>query len=224
MTPLETQIEYAFRDPALLARALTHSSFYNENRKQSQGSNERLEFLGDAVLGMLTAEYLYTANPGLPEGELTKLRSHMVCEPSLCAVAASLTLGEHLQLGKGELAGGGRSRPSVLADAVEALLAAVYLDGGVEAARLFFNNHIKPVVSKQASFKDYKTQLQELVQRQPNRVIAYELVSEDGPDHAKVFTARVTVDGNVCGQGSGSSRKDAEQRAAAAAMEAGSWY
>ena len=223
MTPNEQKIEYIFKDHRLLAMAITHSSFYNENRRAAEGSNERLEFLGDSILGLLTAEYLYQTYPNLPEGKLTKLRSAMVCEPSLSAVANVLSLGVELKLGKGEELSGGRTRPSVLADAVEALLAALYLDGGLDTARSFFNQFLKGAEQKTLRFTDYKTEFQEEVQQQPNRVIQYNLLSEEGPDHAKVFTVNVTVDGTVCGHGTGSSRKDAEQRAAAAALETRLW-
>ena len=224
MTDIEMRIGYTFNNPALLDMAMTHSSYYNENRRTSPGSNERLEFLGDAVLGLLTGEYLYRAHPTMPEGELTKLRSKLVCEPSLCAVANDLALGDLLQLGKGEQSCGGRTRPSVLADAVEALLAAVYLDGGLPAAQAFYDRSIRPIVTEKAAFTDYKTQLQEIVQRQPNRVITYSLDREDGPDHAKIFTAGVHIDCIRRGTGQGGSRKEAEQHAAAAAMGDSSWY
>ncbi|MCL2546688.1 MAG: ribonuclease III [Oscillospiraceae bacterium] len=218
------RIGYTFQSPALLEMALTHSSHANEHRRSSQGSYERLEFLGDAVLGMLTAEYLYQAHPTMPEGELTKLRSQLICEPSLCAVAKSLELGKVIRLGKGELSAGGQTRPSVLADVVEALLAAIYLDGGVVAARDFYQQHICDIVVKASAFNDYKTQLQEIVQRQQGRKIAYSLDSETGPEHAKTFTASVAIDDIKRGTGNGHSRKEAEQKAAEMAMGDKTWY
>jgi len=218
MTDFQQRIGYTFQDKRLLEQALTHSSYYNENRNSSAGSYERLEFLGDAVLGMLTAEYLFLTYRKMPEGELTKLRSQLICEPSLCAVAKSLQLGKLLRLGKGELSGGGRTRPSVLADVVEALLAAIYLDGGWYAARDFYAQHVRDIVTKSNAFNDYKTQLQEIVQRRPSRTIAYKLEQEQGPEHEKIFTVSVAIDGVKHGNGSGHSRKEAEQKAAQAAI------
>ena len=222
MQDLESRLGYTFRRPALLENALYHSSYANEHRSAGVGSNERLEFLGDAVLGLVTAEYLYGKHPDLPEGDLTRIRAALVCEESLHEVAQSLQLGDFLLLGKGEESGGGRRRPSILADAVEAVLAAVYLDGGIDEARALIHRILLEKEQEQvveSRRRDCKTELQELVQRKPNQVLHYEPVSESGPDHAKVFAVAVTLNGQVIGLGSGHSKKEAEQSAARAALE-----
>jgi ribonuclease-3 len=218
MDAIEKALGYAFLDKSLLEHALTHSSYANENRGRSQSSNERLEFLGDSVLGMLVAEYLYRAHPKLPEGELTRLRANLVCEQSLVLVAQKWNLGAHLKLGRGEESGGGRRRPSILADAVEAVLAAVYLDGGLaEASRIIhafvLDNEAHDVI------RDYKTALQELVQGESKQALVYHLQGEHGPDHAKIFSVEVCIDGVFAGEGEGRSKKEAEQAAARAAIE-----
>lgn len=219
---LEQALGYRFRNITLLQNALTHSSYANERWRDSLASNERLEFLGDAVLGFVSADFLYRKHPDLPEGELTRIRAALVCEESLHEVAQSLRLGEFLLLGKGEESGGGRRRPSILADAVEAVLAAVYLDGGIDEARALIHRILLEKEQEQvveSRRRDCKTELQELVQRKPNQVLHYELVSESGPDHAKVFAVAVTLNGQVVGLGSGHSKKEAEQSAARAALE-----
>ena len=218
METLEARLGYAFRDRSLLENALTHSSYANENHS-AKGSNERLEFLGDSVLGMVTADFLYGAHPQLPEGDLTRLRAALVCEESLAEVADRLDLGSYLRLGKGESGGGGRERPSIRADAVEAVLAAVYLDGGLEEARALIRRLILDREEEKAVHRDYKTALQELVQREAGQVLAYRLVGESGPDHAKEFTMEVDLNGTVVGKGTGHSKKEAEQMAAKAAVE-----
>lgn len=218
METLETKLGYSFRDRSLLENALTHSSFANEN-KSPMGSNERLEFLGDSILGMVTADFLYRRHSDLPEGDLTRLRAALVCEDSLAEVADRLDLGAYLCLGRGEDAGGGRERPSIRADAVEAILAAVYLDGGLEEARGLIRRLILDREEEKAVHRDYKTALQELVQREAGRVLAYRLIGESGPDHAKEFTVEVGLDGKVVGTGTGRSKKEAEQMAAKAAIE-----
>ena len=218
METLEARLGYAFRDRSLLENALTHSSYANENHS-AKGSNERLEFLGDSVLGMVTADFLYGAHPQLPEGDLTRLRAALVCEESLAEVADRLDLGSYLRLGKGESGGGGRERPSIRADAVEAVLAAVYLDGGLEEARALIRRLILDREEEKAVHRDYKTALQELVQREAGQVLAYRLVGESGPDHAKEFTMEVDLNGAVVGKGTGHSKKEAEQMAAKAAVE-----
>jgi len=217
---LEAAIGYQFHNITLLQNALAHSSYANERWHDSLKSNERLEFLGDSVLGVLVADYLYRNFPNRPEGELTRMRADMVCEKALAAVAANLNLGKHLMLGRGEELGGGRNRESILADAVESVLAACYLDGGMEAAVQFVNKFILvnvPVTKLQNT--DYKTALQELVQQKKNQVLAYHLVGESGPDHDKQFRVELTLNDVVVGAGSGSSKKRAEQAAACAAME-----
>ncbi len=219
---LEQHLDYTFHDLRLLRAALYHSSYANEHRAQSVSSNERLEFLGDAVLGFVSADYLYRKHPDLPEGELTRIRAALVCEDSLHEVAQRLHLGDFLMLGKGEESGGGRHRPSILADAVEAVLAAVYLDGGIDEARALVHRILlekEPEQVVESRRRDCKTELQELVQRKPNQELRYELVSESGPDHAKVFTVAVVLNGQVVGLGSGHSKKEAEQSAARTALE-----
>lgn len=219
---LEQHLDYTFHDLRLLRTALYHSSYANEHRAQSVSSNERLEFLGDAVLGFVSADYLYRKHPDLPEGELTRIRAALVCEDSLHEVAQRLHLGDFLMLGKGEESGGGRHRPSILADAVEAVLAAVYLDGGIDEARALVHRILlekEPEQVVESRRRDCKTELQELVQRKPNQELRYELVSESGPDHAKVFTVAVMLNGQVVGLGSGHSKKEAEQSAARTALE-----
>lgn len=212
---LEDAIGYHFKDIRLLQNALAHSSYANEQWHNSLLSNERLEFLGDSVLGMLVARFLYTTFPQRPEGELTRMRADMVCEKTLAGVANTLGLGNHLLLGKGEELGGGRHRNSILADAVESILAACYLDGGMEAASAFVSRFILvQVPADHIHHVDYKTKLQELVQRKRDQVLGYTLVGQSGPDHEKVFIVEATLNGKVVGSGSGSSKKRAEQDAA----------
>ena len=218
---LEAAIGYKFRDISLLQNALAHSSYANERWHNSLMSNERLEFLGDSILGMVVAEYLYRSFPDRPEGELTRMRADMVCEKTLAAVAGRIDLGRHLLLGNGEEQGGGRSRDSILADAVESVIAASFLDGGMEAARTFIQKFILVEVPvKKLHNVDYKTSLQELVQQKKNQALTYTLVGQSGPDHDKRFEVEVKLNGKVVGLGSGSSKKRAEQDAARAAMEA----
>ena len=217
---LETAIGYRFRNISLLQNALAHSSYANERWHNSLLSNERLEFLGDSVLGMLVAEYLYRNFPDRPEGELTRMRADMVCETTLAGAANRIGLGEHLLLGHGEQRFGGRQRDSILADAMESVIAAAFLDGGLEAAKGIVQRFILVEVPvKKLHNADYKTQLQELVQQKKNQVLSYVLVGESGPDHDKQFTVEVSLNGAVVGQGTGSSKKRAEQQAACAAIE-----
>ena len=218
MESLEAKLGYTFSDRTLLENALTHSSYANENHSPG-GSNERLEFLGDSILGMVTAAFLYRTHPDLPEGDLTRTRAALVCEGSLHEAAQGLGLGEYLRLGKGEDAGGGRKRPSILADATEAMLAAVYLDGGMEAVRPIIRALILDKEQEKAAGWDYKTALQELVQRRPGAGVYYKLTRESGPDHCRSFEMEVSVDGKVIGAGAGRTKKEAEQMAAKAAME-----
>ena len=217
---LETAIGYRFRNIQLLQNALTHSSYANERWHNSLLSNERLEFLGDSVLGMLVAEYLYRNFPDRPEGELTRMRADMVCEQTLAAAANKIGIGEHLMLGHGEERLGGRNRNSILADAMESVIAACFLDGGIQAALKVVQQFILvDVPVTKLHNVDYKTQLQELVQQKKNQVLSYALVGESGPDHDKQFEVEVSLNGNVVGSGSGSSKKRAEQSAAASAIE-----
>ena len=217
---LEKAIGYQFKNIALLENALSHSSYANERYHNSLMSNERLEFLGDSILGMMVADHLYRNFPDRPEGELTRMRADMVCEKSLAVIANKLNLGKFLCLGHGEEQGGGRERPSILADAVESVIAACYLDGGYEAAlglvKTFVLSDI-PVV--RFHNVDYKTVLQEKVQQKRNQVLSYHLVGEEGPDHDKRFLTEVRLNGVPLGIGSGSSKKRSEQDAARIALE-----
>lgn len=221
MTPdiqqLQEKIQYTFRNQELLQRALSHSSYVNERQNANQ-SNERLEFLGDSVLGFITAEYYYSQFKAYPEGDLTKLRAAMVCEKSLCVFARELDLGAYLLLGKGEICTGGRDRPSILADAFEALIAAIYLDGGMDAARNFVLRYVRKAAGTSGAFHDYKTKLQEIIQKNPEESVEYVHVGESGPDHDKRFTVEVHLNSNVIGRGVGKSKKLAEQEAAREAL------
>ena len=219
MNALEKNLGYTFKNKSLLSNALTHSSYANEVRG-GETSNERLEFLGDSVLSIIVSEYLFSEFSKLPEGELTKLRASLVCEKSLCAFSRELEVGKFLRLGKGEDKGGGRERNSILADAFEAILAAMYLDGGIEVAR----KHVMRFILSELEhtddevFKDYKTALQEIIQRNPEEAVSYILTGESGPDHDKRFTVEVHLNSNVIGVGSGKSKKQAEQMAAKQAL------
>ena len=222
MRTLEEALGYRFCNEALLREALRHSSYANEHRGGESVSNERLEFLGDSVLGFVTAAFLFRKHPGAPEGELTRIRARLVCEESLHAVARRLGLGEYLQLGRGEESGGGRKRASILADATEAVIAAVYLDGGIEAAEALIHRVLlDDAVEVRAAEKrvDYTTALQELVQQKPGRALSYRLAGESGPDHAKTFTIEVLLGDAPAGTGTGRSKKEAEQMAARDALE-----
>lgn len=220
ISEFEEEIKYTFKDKELLETALTHSSYANESKNRHCQNNERLEFLGDAVLGIVAAEYLYFHNSHVPEGELTKLRAMMVCEKSLYEFALSMDLGKYLRLGHGEENTGGRERSSILADAFEAVVAAIYIDGGYEAAKKhvtrfadkFFSSRIK------SNLKDYKTALQEIVQKNHTETLLYVLASEKGPDHDKEFVVEVHLNSNVIGTGKGGSKKEAEQMAAKEAL------
>ena len=218
MESLEKKLGYRFRRRALLEEALNHSSYANEHRG-GLGSNERLEFLGDSILGMVVADHLYRNHSDMPEGELTRTRAALVCEGSLHEAAKGLELGRCLRLGRGEDAGGGRKRPSILADATEAMLAAVYLDGGMEAVRPIIRRLILDKEREKTAGRDYKTALQELVQRTPGAAVSYRLVRESGPDHCRSFEMEASVDGRVIGTGAGRTKKEAEQMAAKAALE-----
>ena len=219
MTALEEKLGYEFQDRRLLENALTHSSCANESRGRLS-SNERLEFLGDSILGMVVAEHLYRNHPDLPEGDLTRTRAALVCEESLVEVAKELSLGEYLHLGKGEEAGGGRQRPSIQADAVEAVLAAVYLDGGIGSARKIIQRYILcREIEGLTRPRDYKTALQELVQRESGQGLKYRLTGSEGPDHDKRFFVEVDLNGTPIGSGKGHSKKEAEQMAAKSAIQ-----
>lgn len=218
-TALMDKLGYRFRDPRLLEKAMTHSSYANEGRHGLE-SNERLEFLGDSVLGFVAAKYLFEKENG-PEGELTKLRAAVVCEKALCSYSKELGLGNYLLLGKGERLTGGAERPSILADAFEAVIAAMFLDGGLEPVRGFVLRFVEKEANNQRKrhFKDYKTTLQEIVQQNPEEKLEYVLTGESGPDHSKQFVVEVHLNSNVIGTGRGRSKKEAEQQAAREALK-----
>lgn len=219
MEELQQMMGYRFHDTGLLYEALSHSSFANESKKGGN-SNERLEFLGDSVLSIVVSEHIFKNFRHIPEGELTKLRASLVCESTLYEFSKRIKLGEHIFLGKGEEQTGGRTRPSIVSDAFEAVIAAVYLDGGLEAARSyvisFLPHDLAPLGGKQ--LHDYKTELQEVIQRNPEEHVEYFLKGETGPDHDKKFTVQVKLNSNVIGEGTGRSKKAAEQAAAREAL------
>ena len=220
MKELEKKLNYTFKNSELLKNALTHSSYANENRAEGISSNERLEFLGDSVLGFVTAKHLYSMQPTLSEGKMTRLRAELVCEQSLHGVALDLDLGRYLRMGHGEEKNGGRTRPSILADAVEAVIAAMFRDGGIAAPESFIERMILSPESIEAHHAaDYKTELQELIQQKNGQVLTYAPTGESGPDHAKVFSASVSLNGEVIGEGSGRTKKEAEQAAACQALK-----
>lgn len=216
----ENIIDYKFNNKEYILEALTHSSYSNENKRYN--FNERLEFLGDSVLSIVISDYLFKNEKDLPEGELTKLRASIVCEESLSEVANEIQLGEFMLLGKGEEATGGRERISILADAFEAVIAAIYLDGSIEDARNFILNNMKSIISdarRGKIFRDYKTQLQEVLQVNGEVNIWYKLIDEKGPDHNKRFIMEVGINNDVLGIGEGKSKKEAEQLAAKVALD-----
>lgn len=221
LSKLEISLGYQFKNKALLENALAHSSYANEKWKNSLASNERLEFLGDSILGFVVAESLFSQYPDCPEGDLTRMRADLVCETSLARVATALNLGDFLLLGHGEEQGGGRTRNSITADAVESVIAAAYLDGGFQAAKGIIDRLILSNAPKgRARNIDFKTALQEMVQRKKNQTLSYLLLEEAGPDHDKIFTVEVTLNGTAVGTGRGSSKKRAEQAAAEMAIDA----
>lgn len=219
---LEQKIGYSFGSRHLLTLALTHSSYANEHRAQNIVCNERLEFVGDSVLGFICAEYLYSRFGTKPEGELSKIRSSLVCETALDIYAKEIGLGEYLLLGRGEELAGGRERPSILSDAFEALIAAIYLDGGMEKAKEFVLPFITRALDDNekthALNRDYKTALQEIAQKNPGEIISYTVVGESGPDHNKIFEVSVYLNSNLLATGKGHSKKEAEQDAAHKAL------
>ena len=221
MEDLERKIGYQFKNKALMKEAITHSSYAKERKSQHIKYNERLEFLGDAVLSIVVSDYIFKHCPELPEGELTKLRASLVCEKSLFEFAKIIDLGKYLVLSKGERNNGGAERPSILSDAFEALIAAIYIDGGYEPASKHILNFVIPAIknSKTKKNKDYKTTLQEIVQKNPGEKLEYVLVAESGPDHNKHFVVEVHLNSNVIGKGGGRSKKEAEQQAAHEALE-----
>lgn len=219
MKALQKRINYSFKNTNYLMEALTHSSFANE-RHNGYKSNERMEFLGDAVLSFVSAQYLYEKYPDMPEGELTKLRSSLVCTESLSGFAREIDLGSVLFLGKGEMHSGGMDRDSILENAFEALIASIYLDGGMDSARVFILSFLeKALENHKINFKDYKSTLQEVIQKNPDEILTYVLIGESGPDHNKLFEVEVHLNSNVIGKGTGRSKKSAEQEAAKEALK-----
>ena len=220
MLEFEQNIGYEFKDKKLLKIALTHSSHSNESCGRLS-SYERLEFLGDSILGLVTSEYIFKNFPSYPEGDLTKLRASVVCEKQLCIFARELEIGKFMKLSRGEQHSGGRERPSILADIFEAICAAIYLDGGMQEASKFILRFIIPAVEHPLVLEthDYKTDLQEIVQKNPEETIEYALLKEVGPDHDKRFTVGVKINSNIVGKGSGKTKKEAEQRAAREALK-----
>ncbi|MBE6911786.1 MAG: ribonuclease III [Ruminococcaceae bacterium] len=217
---LQKRIGYTFKNANLLERAMTHSSYANENRADGVLDNERLEFLGDSVLGMNTALHLFKKYPDEPEGELTKMRSSLVCTGSLAERAKAINLGEMLRLGHGEESGGGRNRASILADAFEALIGAIYLDSGEESARKFIKKFVfEAEKGGEWSVTDYKTTLQEIVQKNRGEKLSYKMLESNGPDHERSFTVQVLINSNPIGEGYGHSKKEAEQMAAREALK-----
>lgn len=219
----EKKIGYSFRDKGLLRHALSHTSYTNEHGMEKEASNERLEFLGDAIVDMVVSDYLYRHNDTEPEGTLTKWRASVVCEASFAHVAAGMDYGQYLLLGKGEEATGGRNRSSVLADAFEAVIAAMYLDSDIQTVSAWIIRHLKTNIelAMQGKMgKDFKTLLQELVQKGEHGKVSYVITDEKGPDHAKTFCVDVLIDGERIAGGTGTSKKDAEQAAAGAAIKA----
>jgi len=214
--PLEEVIGYHFKDPKLLRLALTHSSWAHEHSSAGTAprDNERLEFLGDAVLELASSDFLYSHHEKYPEGELTKLRASIVCEPTLALCAEDIALGSYLRLGKGEDATGGRTRPSITSDAFEALIGAIYLDGGFADAKEFINRFVLNDLDGKQLFYDSKTILQEIVQKDYSEPLSYELISEDGPDHDRKFSVRAKIGEKTVGEGCGHTKKAAEQQAA----------
>ncbi len=219
---LEQLIHYEFKKEEILIEALTHSSYTNEHKNKHLPNNERLEFLGDAVLSIVISEHLFNLLTDIPEGKLTRLRSKIVCESTLAKCAKNIELGSHMQFGKGEEMTGGRDRESILADAFEALIAAIYLDGGLDSAKEFIHSQMDSFVQDAIEgkiFLDYKTHFQELIQNDKYNKIHYEVVDEEGPDHCKTFYTEVYLNDDVVGHGSGRSKKEAEQDAARYALE-----
>ena len=218
----ETNIGYRFTSKEILTEALTHSSYANEHKRANIKDNERLEFLGDAILDLVVSDFLYKKHQDLPEGDLSKIRASIVCEAFLIMAAKEINLGEFMRLGKGEEMTGGRERTSVLADAFEAVIGAIYLDGTLDDAKKFINQFIISFMESLAGNKkieDYKTKLQEIVQKESKKPLSYVVLSEEGPDHDKYFMVAVEHQGLVLGQGSGKTKKEAEQKAAYEALQ-----
>ncbi len=223
LSNLQEKIGYTFKGAQVLRLALTHSSYANEHKSQNSHCNERVEFLGDSVLGFICAELLYNKFSTRPEGELSKLRSSLVCESALATYAKKIELGNYLMLGHGEDLAGGRERASILSDAFEALIAAIYMDGGIESAKAFVIPFLTDAITddekEHTLSRDYKTALQEIAQKNPGEIISYTVVGESGPDHNKSFDVNVYLNSNLLASGSGHSKKEAEQDAARKALQ-----
>ena len=223
----QKRLKYQFQNIGLLNNALTHSSYINEEKSEPIGSNERLEFLGDAILDAVISDYLYKRLENVEEGELTKLRAIIVCERSLASCGKTLSIGEYLNLGKGELSSGGRNRCSIIADAMEAVIGAIYLDRGWTTVQDFvmrtFSNLIEDALSGKL-YMDYKTVIQEKLQSHGDADISYVVEKEEGPDHDKTFYSNLIFNGQIIGSGSGRSKKEAEQQAAKQALERGGTF
>ncbi len=218
----QDSLGYLFKDIQILETALTHSSYANENKSAGVSSNERLEFLGDSVLNLIVSNHIFLSCPDLPEGQLTKIRASVVCEPALKEMAVDLDIGNFIRLGKGEEITGGRNRPSILSDAFESIVAAIYIDGGYQQAEAFVLRLVEETIEKSAKglgLMDYKTKLQEELQKKGDVKIKYEVVNEIGPDHNKQFSVQVECNGKIMGVGQGKSKKEAEQRAAENALK-----
>lgn len=215
---LQENIGYSFKNSDLLKQALSHSSYVNEHGLKREDCNERLEFLGDAVLELVSSEFLYNEYKNMPEGELTKLRASLVCEPALAFDAREVGINEYLLLGKGEEHTGGRERDSIISDACEAVIGAVFLDGGIEKAKEFILHHVLNDAENKKLFYDSKSALQEFTQREYGTAPEYSIIDESGPAHSKTFIAQVTVDGKILGQGIGKTKKNAEQQASYKAL------
>lgn len=215
---LEQRLQYRFKDKALLQQALTHSSFANEQKINKRDDYERLEFLGDAVLELVSSEFLFGEFPDLPEGQLTKKRASMVCEPALAYCAREIELGRFIFLGRGEESTGGRMRESIISDVLEAVIGAVYLDGGLSEAKALIDRFVLSDLENKQLFYDSKTILQEKIQKAGNKKLEYRLIEESGPEHDKVFRVEALLDGQKIGEGSGRNKKHAEQQAAYQAL------
>lgn len=218
MKELENKIGYCFKDKSLLKQALTHSSYANEQKINKTGDYERLEFLGDAVLELISSDFIFRENPMMPEGEMTKKRSSIVCEPALAFCAREISMEKYILLGKGEEATGGRGRDSIISDVMEATIGAIYLDSGMEEAGQFIHKFILSDLEHKQLFYDAKTILQEMIQRENQGELHYKLIREDGPEHAKVFVVEAWIGEKKVGSGLGHSKKAAEQKAAYEAL------
>ncbi|MCL2364187.1 MAG: ribonuclease III [Defluviitaleaceae bacterium] len=219
MPSITPDLGYTFRNAALLQQALTHKSYAFEHNLKSSATNERLEFLGDAVLELCISQWLYDRFPTLSEGKLTQRRAALVCEASLAAIARGLFLGKAMRLGNGEETSGGRDKPSLLSDALEAILGAIFLDGGIDAVRPLVERLFSPYLTQPAASADYKTTLQEILQKNSRETAVYEIIDTTGPSHQRLFVARVNHQGKALATGEGASKKEAEQNAAKTALE-----